>query len=47
MKPVKGVIWVGVRKVAGAPTIWASSFVSGQAFVRNNDPTQSDGPAAH
>jgi hypothetical protein len=39
MKPLKGVIWVGVRKTGGEPTIWASSVVSGQAFVRNNDPT--------
>jgi hypothetical protein len=39
MKPLKGVIWVGVRKSGGEPTIWASSVVSGQAFVRNNDPT--------
>ena len=39
MKPIKGVIWVGVHKVGGTPTIWASSVVSGQAFVRNNDPT--------
>jgi hypothetical protein len=38
MKPVKGVIWVGVHKTGGMPTIWASSVVSGQAFVRNNDP---------
>jgi len=38
MKPLKGVIWVGVRKAAGEPTLWASSVVSGQAFVRNNDP---------
>ena len=38
MKPVKGVIWVGVRKTSGTPTIWASSVVSGQSFVRNNDP---------
>jgi hypothetical protein len=38
MKPVKGVIWVGVHKTGGTPTIWASSVVSGQAFVRNNDP---------
>src|SRR3954470_3128710 len=38
MKPIRGVIWVGVRKSAGEPTIWASSVVSGQAFVRNNDP---------
>jgi hypothetical protein len=39
MKPIKGVIWVGVHKITGSPTIWASSVVSGQAFVRNNDPT--------
>jgi hypothetical protein len=39
MKPIKGVVWVGVRKIGGTPTIWASSFVSGQAFVRNNDPS--------
>jgi hypothetical protein len=39
MKPIKGVIWVGVRKSGGEPTMWASSVVSGQAFVRNNDPT--------
>jgi hypothetical protein len=38
MKPIKGVVWVGVRKKGGEPTIWASSVVSGQAFVRNNDP---------
>jgi hypothetical protein len=38
MKPIKGVVWVGVHKTGGEPTIWASSVVSGQAFVRNNDP---------
>src|SRR4029077_7863058 len=38
MKPIRGVIWIGVRKIGGSPTIWASSVVSGQAFVRNNDP---------
>jgi hypothetical protein len=38
MKPIKGVIWVGVRKTGGTPTIWASSVISGQVFVRNNDP---------
>jgi hypothetical protein len=37
-KPLKGTIWVGVRKTGGEPTLWASSVVSGQAFVRNNDP---------
>jgi len=39
VKPLKGVVWVGVHKVGGTPTIWASSVVSGQAYVRNNDPT--------
>jgi hypothetical protein len=39
VKPLKGVVWVGVHKLGGTPTIWASSVVSGQAFVRNNDPT--------
>jgi hypothetical protein len=43
MSPLKGVVWVGVRKSSGEPTIWASSVVSGQAFVRNNDPSNSMG----
>jgi hypothetical protein len=38
MKPIKGVVWVGVHKTGGEPTIWASSVVSGQVFVRSNDP---------
>ena len=38
MKPMKGIVWVGVHKTGGTPTIWASSVVSGRAFVRNNDP---------
>src|SRR5262249_56446915 len=38
MKPLKGIIWIGVRKGGGEPTLWASSVASGQAFVRNNDP---------
>jgi hypothetical protein len=37
MKPLKGVVWIGVHKSGGEPTMWASSVVSGQAFVRNND----------
>ena len=39
LKPLRGVIWIGVHKLGGTPTIWACSVVSGQAFVRNNDPT--------
>jgi hypothetical protein len=38
MKPLKGVVWIGVRKAGGEPTLWACSVVSGEAFVRNNDP---------
>jgi hypothetical protein len=38
LKPLKGVVWVGVKKAGGDPTIWASGVVSGQAFIRNNDP---------
>lgn len=38
MKPLKGVVWVGIRKTAGTPTIWASGVVSGRSFVRSNDP---------
>jgi hypothetical protein len=38
LRALKGVVWVGLRKVSGEPTVWASAVVSGQAFVRNNDP---------
>ena len=37
-KPLKGVIWVGIRKAAGEPTLWSSSSPGGQCFIRNNDP---------
>jgi hypothetical protein len=49
LKPLKGVVWVGVHKVGGTPSIWASAVVSGQAFVRNNDPTNPMGllPTKH
>jgi hypothetical protein len=39
LKPLKGIVWVGVHRVGGTPSIWASSVVSGEAFVRDNDPT--------
>jgi len=39
LRPLKGIVWVGVHRLGGTPSIWASSVVSGQAFVRNNDPT--------
>ncbi len=37
-KPFSGVVWVGVRKTAGEPTLWSSGALSGQSFIRNNDP---------
>ncbi len=39
LRPLKGIVWVGVHRLSGTPSIWASSVVSGQAFVRDNDPT--------
>lgn len=39
LKPLKGIVWVGVHRLNGTPSIWASSVVSGQAFVRDNNPT--------
>ena len=39
LKPLKGILWVGVHRLSGTPGIWASNVVSGQAFVRDNDPT--------
>ncbi len=37
-KPLKGVIWIGIRKSSGEPTLWSSASLSGQCFIRNNDP---------
>jgi hypothetical protein len=37
-KPFTGVVWIGVRKTSGEPTVWASGAVSGQSYIRNNDP---------
>jgi hypothetical protein len=34
---LKGVVWIGVRKVAGAPSIWTSAVV-GHAYWRDRDP---------
>jgi hypothetical protein len=40
---IDGPIWVGVRKVAGAPALWTSPVVSGQCFLRDRDPAKSLG----
>ena len=37
-KPFAGVVWIGVRKTSGEPTVWASGAVTSQSFIRNNDP---------
>ena len=37
-KPLSGVVWIGVRKTAGEPTVWASGASTGQSYIRNNDP---------
>jgi hypothetical protein len=49
IQPLKGVVWVGIHRLAGTPSIWASGLGSGQAFVRNNDPTNPMGllPTKH
>jgi hypothetical protein len=42
-KPFRGVVWIGVRKAAGQPTLWSTSVASGQSFIRNNDPQNAMG----
>jgi hypothetical protein len=37
-KPFTGVVWIGVRKTSGEPTVWSSGAVSSQSYIRNNDP---------
>jgi hypothetical protein len=37
-RPLKGVVWVGIRKRAGEPTLWSSAVSSGHCYIRNNDP---------
>ena len=40
---LKGVVWIGMRKMAGEPAIWTSAVVSGQAYLRDRDPKKSMG----
>lgn len=37
-KPMRGVVWVGMRKTSGQPTVWSSGATTSQSFIRNNDP---------
>ncbi|MBC8131908.1 MAG: hypothetical protein H7X95_02930 [Deltaproteobacteria bacterium] len=43
LPPLEGVVWVGVRKLAGDPSLWTSGVVSGQVYLRDRDPTHSLG----
>ena len=40
---IEGVVWIGVRKAAGAPALWTSGLVSGQTFLRDRDLTKGVG----
>jgi len=43
LPPLEGDTWVGVRRASGTPEIWTSGVVSGQVYIRDNDPRQSLG----
>ncbi len=36
LPPCKGIIWLGMKKLAGTPTIWSSRVVSGRYFLRSD-----------
>jgi len=36
----EGIVFLGVRKEAGQPTLWSTGLDSGRAFMRNLDPQQ-------
>jgi hypothetical protein len=43
MSALKGVVWIGLRKVGGTPALWTSAAVSGQTYLRDLDPTRAIG----
>lgn len=43
LSELEGVIWVGVRKTAGEPSLWTSSAASGQTFLRDRNPSDTMG----
>jgi len=43
LAPLKGTLWIGVRKLGGEPSLWTSAVVSGQSFLRDRDPTRALG----
>jgi hypothetical protein len=38
LQSLEGIVWVGMRKTEGKPSIWACNVTSGQAFMRDNNP---------
>jgi hypothetical protein len=40
LDPIQGTVWIGVRKLAGTPTLWTSAVVSGQTYLRDRDPAR-------
>ena len=38
LPPLQGVLWVGIRKVGGDPSLWTSAVVSGQVYLRDRNP---------
>ena len=43
LPPLDGVVWVGLRKMGGEPSIWTSAVVSGQVYLRDRNPTSALG----
>jgi hypothetical protein len=43
VEPLEGVIWLGVRKLGGDPTLWTSAASSGHTFLRDRAPGNSMG----
>ena len=46
LPPLKGTLWMGVRKIGGEPSLWTSAVVSGQSYLRDRDPARALGPVA-
>jgi hypothetical protein len=38
VKPLSGIVWVGLHMTSGKPAIWESSVPSGQSFMRDTSP---------
>jgi hypothetical protein len=40
---LSGTVWIGLRKLAGTPSIWTAAVVSGQTYLRDRDPSRAIG----